>query len=364
MLDGEIQLITRRKTLAVRTDNVSEAFMQNIDSIAETVQGFQKMSEESFQNDAVFIFQSEKENYEKEIAKLAARLQRTQAQRAELAAAQGQLAAEVEQLEDEREQYTQEVRKVTREADQVEAQIEQSAVKEHEIMVVTALIDEKARLNEEKLVLRRNCRDEKAKLEGELERMRKRREEMERDEAAEVLRQIDQEFDQEHQKLLGQRKQIADVNRTITVLQRKVENCPSKIEITQFHKRLVELFDNLNLKSEENRRYVNLFNTVMETRRLFRQQTDYLKEISDSYKGCKQKKEKEVLLHNIQNVLGIIDKSIGQSTEAMGKLRVDYQRVQASYNESILREKDHFKRIKDFEDECDVNDELRSKLKK
>ena len=30
--------------------------MQNIDEIAETVQGFQKMSEEQFQNDAVFIF--------------------------------------------------------------------------------------------------------------------------------------------------------------------------------------------------------------------------------------------------------------------------------------------------------------------
>jgi hypothetical protein len=76
LLDQEIQLI-RRRTLAVRTDNVSEAFMQNIDSIAETVQGFQKMSEESFQNDAVFIFQSEKDNYEKEIAKLSKRLQKT-----------------------------------------------------------------------------------------------------------------------------------------------------------------------------------------------------------------------------------------------------------------------------------------------
>ena len=174
-------------------------------------------------------------------------------------------------------------------------------------MVVTALIDEKARLNDEKVQLRRNCRDEKAKLEQELERMRKRREEMEKEEAAEILRQIDGEFDEEHNKLLTQRTQIADVNRNITVIQRRIENCPSKIEITQFHKRLVELFDNLNLKSEENRRYVNLYNTVMETRRLFRQQTDYMKEINDSYKQCKQKKEKEVLLHNIQNVLKIID---------------------------------------------------------
>lgn len=55
-------------------------------------------------------------------------------------------------------------------------------------MVVTALIDEKARLNEEKVQLRKNCKDEKAKLDLELERMKKRREEMEKDESSEVLR--------------------------------------------------------------------------------------------------------------------------------------------------------------------------------
>ena len=63
-------------------------------------------------------------------------------------------------------------------------------------------------------------------------------------------------------------------------------------------------------------------------------------------------------------MLEIIDKNIVQSTEQMSKLRLDYQRVNASYNESILREKDHFKRIKEFEDECDKNDELRSRIKK
>ena len=77
---------------------------------------------------------------------------------------------------------------MSRDTEGVESQIENSSVKEHEIMVVTALIEEKARLNEEKVQLRKNCREEKAKLEGELERMRKRREEMEREEAAEVLR--------------------------------------------------------------------------------------------------------------------------------------------------------------------------------
>lgn len=90
-------------------------------------------------------------------------------------------------MEYEREQYQQQVTTYQQETEGVDNQIERSSVKEHEIMVVTALIDEKARLNDEKLQLRRNCRDEKIKLEQELERMKKRREEMEKEEAAEIL---------------------------------------------------------------------------------------------------------------------------------------------------------------------------------
>lgn len=55
--------IIKRKTIIVRSENVGEVFMQNMASITETVQGFQKMSEDSFKNDAALLFQNEKENY-------------------------------------------------------------------------------------------------------------------------------------------------------------------------------------------------------------------------------------------------------------------------------------------------------------
>lgn len=94
--------------------------MQNLDEIAETVQGFQKMSEEQFKDDAAFIFQSEKENYEKELAKLGKRLEKTAQQRQELLAVSQQVQSELEQLEYEREQYDQQVRVVQKEAEDVE----------------------------------------------------------------------------------------------------------------------------------------------------------------------------------------------------------------------------------------------------
>jgi hypothetical protein len=48
--------------------------------------------------------------------------------------------------------------------EQLEQAVENSRVKEHEIMVVTALIDEKSRLNEDKVQLKKKCREEKSRL--------------------------------------------------------------------------------------------------------------------------------------------------------------------------------------------------------
>lgn len=122
---------------------------------------------------------------------------------------------------------------------------------------------------EDKQQLKKKCKEEKKRLDAELERMKQKKVDLEQAEQSAVLQQIDQEFDEEHNKLLEQRKLVAVENRNINIVQRKIENCPSKIEITQFHKRLVELFDNMNLKAEENRKYINLYNTVQETKRLF-----------------------------------------------------------------------------------------------
>lgn len=156
---------------------------------------------------------------------------------------------------------------------------------------------------------------------------------------------------------------VASENRNINIIQRKIENCPSKVELIQFNKRLVELFENMNLKSEENRKYINLYNTVQETRRLFQQEQKYINEINSSYQNCKAKKEKETLKNNIAATLQAIKNNIEKSVKACEDMKQEQIKVNKVYQENILQEKEHFLRIKEFEDECDKNDELRAKMK-
>lgn len=98
--------------------------------------------------------------------------------------------------------------------------------------------------------------------------------------------EIDAEFEDKNERLMEQKKLLASQNRKITIIQRKIEVIPSNIELSQFNKRLVELFDSLNFKSDENRKYFNLFNTVQDTKTLFNQENNYLAEISKTYKSA------------------------------------------------------------------------------
>ena len=74
------------------------------------------------------------------------------------------LEGEVEQLDYAKMQYVEKISEVNTQVEAAESQINESRVKEHEIVVVSALIEEKGRLAEEKSQLKKTCREEKAKL--------------------------------------------------------------------------------------------------------------------------------------------------------------------------------------------------------
>lgn len=93
----------------------------------------------------------------------------------------------MEQLEYEKTQYSEQIEIVSKESEQIEAQINSSTVKANEVVVVSALIEEKVRLAEEKAKLKKNCREEKTRLDQELERIKVRRQKIEEDEQSAQL---------------------------------------------------------------------------------------------------------------------------------------------------------------------------------
>lgn len=73
----------------------------------------------------------------------------------------------------------------------MESQINSSTVKANEVVVVSALIEEKVRLADEKAKLKKNCREEKTRLDQELEKIKVRRQKIEEDEQSAALNEVD-----------------------------------------------------------------------------------------------------------------------------------------------------------------------------
>ncbi len=113
--------------------------------------------------------------------------------------------------------------------------------------------------------MKKQLKAEKEKLEGELGKINSTLKQMSSAEGNEIIQQIDEGYGEEYKKLLAKKAEIAEKNKMISKLQRKIEQCPSKTELTQYIGRFTELYDLVNRRNEELRKYDNLYNTLLAT---------------------------------------------------------------------------------------------------
>ena len=113
--------------------------------------------------------------------------------------------------------------------------------------------------------MKKQLKQEKEKLEGELNKVNTTLKQMSSKEGSELIQQIDEGYGEEYKKLLAKKAEIAEKNKLISKLQRKIEQCPSKTELTQYIGRFTELYEQVNRRNEEYKKYINLYNTLLAT---------------------------------------------------------------------------------------------------
>jgi predicted ribonuclease YlaK len=92
---------------------------------------------------------------------------------------------------------------------ELQSMISAKPMKEQEVILIMAMIEERNRLKRESKELKAECKEKKKNLDQELERVKKHNEELAKKEHAEILTKIDEKYDGEYKKLLERRKKIA-----------------------------------------------------------------------------------------------------------------------------------------------------------
>ena len=168
--------------------------------------------------DVAFFIKSEEENYNTQIEQTKKRLSKFEQDLEEMKLKLDQKGSEVKEEESNYKSKIEKTSLIDQKTKELERTIEGKPMKEQEVILIRAMIEERNRLKKESKDLKWECKEKKLNLDQELEKVKKHNEELVKKEHAEILKKIDDKYEAEYAKLFERRKKIAEQNRSITVL--------------------------------------------------------------------------------------------------------------------------------------------------
>ncbi|XP_051786711.1 coiled-coil domain-containing protein 93 isoform X1 [Erpetoichthys calabaricus] len=210
---------------------------------------------------------------------------------------------------------------------------------------------------------RTHCREEMTRLQQSIENLKIESgdndgEEKERNEL------IDKQYNADREKLQKIRLLLARRNREIAILQRKIDEVPSRAELTQYQKRFIELYGQVAATHKETKQFFTLYNTLDDKKVFLEKEVNLLNSIHDNFQQAMASSgAREQFLRQMEQIVeGIKQNRIKMEKKKQeNKMRRD--QLNDEYLELLEKQRLYFKTVKDFKEECRKNEMLLSKLR-
>ncbi|XP_046918386.2 coiled-coil domain-containing protein 93 [Dermatophagoides farinae] len=219
-------------------------------------------------------------------------------------------------------------------------------------------------LRKQKSELKQHCREEKQRLERQIESIESRQ--VTTDQLNDKLKEIDQElhvYDERHSNV---KKDLSLINKKYSIIQRKFDDVPNRTELAQYQKRFLELYNQLSTKHNETKKFYTLYNTLSDERMYLEKEFNLINSILENFQKASISNlmvKHEFLVKFQQTVDSIIDNKLKvvqrlqNEKEKRNQLNVQYQRL-------IEEQRLYYIAVKAFKEECKINEQLIVKLDK
>ncbi|TKS66787.1 Coiled-coil domain-containing protein 93 [Collichthys lucidus] len=225
-----------------------------------------------------------------------------------------------------------------------------------------ALVTMNENLKQQEQDFRTHCREEMVRLQQNIEELKTASgpdaEEEERNQL------IDKQYNTDREKLQKIRLLMARRNREIAILQRKIDEVPSRAELTQYQKRFIELYSQVSATHKETKQFFTLYNTLDDKKVYLEKEVNLLNSIHDNFQqAMSSSAAKDQFLRQMEQIVeGIKQNRIKMEKKKQeNKMRRD--QLNDEYLELLDKQRLYFKTVKDFKEECRKNEMLLSKLR-
>jgi len=280
---------------------------------------------------------------------------------AELEAARAQFAAREEEIGAMEEALAKKQRLTKRVQDAIAKLMAlETPENRHLLKRLRELVALKEQLNAQEEKFKANCKRHMAELQEEIERRRKS---MYGVTDLERIDLINDTFEVDSQKLDKVRALWAKKGRDLALVERKLDDVPSRAELAQYQRMFVELYEQVATKLVETRRYYTTYNRLDDTRLCLDQEVKYLEDIVKGYEvSVKDKASRERLLNSLTTIVSEIEANTARKEAELVKEKDTYTELNDKLRAALEKERAFFTATRDFQEECKKNEQLEQKL--
>jgi hypothetical protein len=204
-----------------------------------------------------------------------------------------------------------------------------------------------------------HCQEERARLQQAIADLKEggAREEDER------VVELQAKFDADREKLQKIRTLLARKNREIALLQRKIDEVPSRTELAQYQKRLVELIAQVTSTGTETRQFYDLYNSSVDERDFMEREYKTVTSIHENFDtAMSSERSKELYLKQFDQILENIRNEKTKFEKKQEEEKTQKDRANDDYLSLVDKQRQYYKTVKEFQEECRKNEVLLMKV--
>ncbi|XP_075173083.1 coiled-coil domain-containing protein 93 [Anomaloglossus baeobatrachus] len=229
------------------------------------------------------------------------------------------------------------------------------------LQTLRALVAMNESLKSQEQQFRGRCREEMTSLQENIDTLKS--EIMESGEEKERSSLFEQQHRAEREKLQKIRLLLARRNREIAILQRKIDEVPSRAELTQYQKRFIELYGQVSATHKETKQFFTLYNTLDDKKLYLEKEVSLLNSIHDNFQqamACSGTREQ--FLRQMEQIVDGIRQNRTKMEKKKQENKMRRDQLNDEYLEMLEKQRLYFKTVKEFKEECRRNEVLLSKL--
>lgn len=143
----------------------------------------------------------------------------------------------------------------------------------------------------------------------------------------------------------------AKKNREISTLKRKLDEIPSRIELSQYQKRFVELYNQISNVHRETKQFYIFYNVLEDKKLYMNKEINLLNSISEQFaRAMSTQSNREQFVKQLEVIINGIKGNLTKVENKKGDLKARCDELNDQYNHLIVKKRSYYIAVKDFQE--------------